>query len=366
MRKFLYGVIALAVCANIALANSFYNASGAPSTGAALVSSTIRNEFASIASGFNLMPTLGGNGNQVVVVNSGGTALTSVLATALPGLTIGSNVQAWDADLDALAAISSTGMLAHTGAGTAAALTLTGTANEITVTNGNGSGTPTFSLPSAMTFTGKTITGGSFSSPAINGTVTTSGLTMPGFTVTGNLIFTDATYDIGASGATRPRDFFLSRNAVVGGTLNVTGVATLGNGSVATTQSVGDNSTKVATTAYADRAGMTAGTTNTASASILANHQYTQAHGLSATPTFLVAYLENTSTDLGFSSGDRVSIGSFNPGNGTTQGITVSSNATNTYISTSTTIVLIPLAGGIAAAIDLSKWKIVVIPYKVG
>src|SRR3990167_148718 len=46
-------------------------------------------------------------------------------------------------------------------------------------------------------------------------------------TITSNLIFTDATYDIGASGATRPRDFFLSRNATIGGTLAVTGAATL-------------------------------------------------------------------------------------------------------------------------------------------
>jgi hypothetical protein len=43
-----------------------------------------------------------------------------------------------------------------------------------------------------------------------------------------DLKFTDATYDIGKSGATRPRDFFLSRNAVIGGTLLVTGVTTLG------------------------------------------------------------------------------------------------------------------------------------------
>ena len=38
-----------------------------------------------------------------------------------------------------------------------------------------------------------------------------------------NLTFTDATYDIGASGATRPRDIFLSRNLNVAGTLTVTG-----------------------------------------------------------------------------------------------------------------------------------------------
>ena len=42
-----------------------------------------------------------------------------------------------------------------------------------------------------------------------------------------HLLFVDATYDIGASGSTRPRDLFLSRNATVGGTLAVTGVATL-------------------------------------------------------------------------------------------------------------------------------------------
>lgn len=36
-------------------------------------------------------------------------------------------------------------------------------------------------------------------------------LLITGGTLTGNLLFTDATYDIGASGATRPRDVYLSR-----------------------------------------------------------------------------------------------------------------------------------------------------------
>jgi len=49
---------------------------------------------------------------------------------------------------------------------------ITGTANEITVT---GTTTPTLSLPSALTFTGKTITGGTFSSP----TLTTPALGTP-------------------------------------------------------------------------------------------------------------------------------------------------------------------------------------------
>ena len=56
-------------------------------------------------------------------------------------------------------------------------------------------------------------------------------------TITSNLIFTDATYDIGASGATRPRDLFLSRNLTVGGTMTVTGGINF-NGNV----TVGDSS----------------------------------------------------------------------------------------------------------------------------
>src|SRR3990167_4959415 len=53
-------------------------------------------------------------------------------------------------------------------------------------------------------------------------------LLLAGGTMTGNLLFTDATYDIGASGATRPRDLFLSRNAVFGGTISVSSVACTG------------------------------------------------------------------------------------------------------------------------------------------
>jgi hypothetical protein len=89
-------------------------------------------------------------------------------AAAEAAVGVGVGLQEYDADLEALATNSSDGLWARTGAGTGAARTITGTANEITVTNGNGvSGNPTLSLPSALTFTGKTITGGTHVAPAL-------------------------------------------------------------------------------------------------------------------------------------------------------------------------------------------------------
>lgn len=70
-------------------------------------------------------------------------------------------------DLAALEAMSGTGLVARTASETYAQRTITGTTAEITVTNGNGvSGNPTISLPSAITGTGKTWTGGTFSNLA--------------------------------------------------------------------------------------------------------------------------------------------------------------------------------------------------------
>lgn len=102
-------------------------------------------------------------------VNNGGTGSTtqSAARTAL-GLAIGTDVQAYDADLAAVAGLSANGLIARTGAGTAAARTLTGTANEITVTNGDGvSGNPTLSFPSALTLSNKTVALSS-SAPTLN------------------------------------------------------------------------------------------------------------------------------------------------------------------------------------------------------
>lgn len=57
----------------------------------------------------------------------------------------------YDADVAAIAALSTTGLIARTGTGTAATRTITGTANQIAVTNGDGvSGNPTISLPNPL------------------------------------------------------------------------------------------------------------------------------------------------------------------------------------------------------------------------
>jgi hypothetical protein len=56
-------------------------------------------------------------------------------------------VQAWDTDLDGYAALSSTGLVARTGSGTAATRTITAGSAQVTVSDGDGvSGNPTIDL----------------------------------------------------------------------------------------------------------------------------------------------------------------------------------------------------------------------------
>jgi hypothetical protein len=71
--------------------------------------------------------------------------------------TLDAEKQPIDADLTALAALASTGLVARTGAATYAERTVTGTANEISVANGDGvAGDPTLSLPATIDLGGKT------------------------------------------------------------------------------------------------------------------------------------------------------------------------------------------------------------------
>lgn len=102
----------------------------------------------------------------VITYNAQG-QLTTVTTATITAAAIGA--QPSDSDLDALAANTTNGLWARTGTGTGVARTITGTANEITLTNGDGvSGNPVVSIPSAVTFTGKTITGGGFTGGTLN------------------------------------------------------------------------------------------------------------------------------------------------------------------------------------------------------
>lgn len=64
------------------MANDYYSDSGAPSTGSAGSSATIRAEFASIEAGFDKMADLTGNGDLPVFVNSGATGQEAISASS--------------------------------------------------------------------------------------------------------------------------------------------------------------------------------------------------------------------------------------------------------------------------------------------
>lgn len=99
--------------------------------------------FATAAFGQGATP-----GTSPLSIPKGGTsASTAAAARAALGVTIGTEVQAWDADLSCLAANSTAGMLTYTGAGTCAARTLTAPAAGFTITNPAGTaGNPIFVL----------------------------------------------------------------------------------------------------------------------------------------------------------------------------------------------------------------------------
>ena len=108
------------------------------------------------------------DGNSLAVVDSI-ILPTSLSSASLKMIRVNSGETAYEFQTPAqvftnLLATEGNGIIAHAGSGSAEPRTITGTSNQITLTNGDGvSGNPTISIPDAITFTGKTITGGTYS-----------------------------------------------------------------------------------------------------------------------------------------------------------------------------------------------------------
>jgi len=147
-------------------------------------------------------------------------------ATNIESLSVGGYTVSLAGTLTTAAAFTTAGANALT-------LTTTGATNVTLPTTGT-----LATLAGTETFTNKTLTGPTITSPTLTGSITATDVTISGnttigdaaadtltvnSTITSNLIFTDATYDIGATGATRPRNIFLSGNATVGGDITLAG-----------------------------------------------------------------------------------------------------------------------------------------------
>lgn len=131
------------------------------------------------------LPTTDGTSSQVLQTNGSGTVTWQTVSGGGGGIT------------------------SINGDTTAAQLLTVGTAGtNFAIDSTTTPGTSVFNLPDA--------------SATARGLVTTGTQTFAGTkTLAGDLLFTDATYDIGKSGATRPRDGFFSRNLTYSGQLMV-------------------------------------------------------------------------------------------------------------------------------------------------
>lgn len=160
-------------------------------------------------------------GTAISISNADGSAGNPVINVILGS----GGAQAWDADLDALAALASTAFVVRTAAATYALRTITGTANQIDVANGSGvSGNPTLSLAALLALQG--IRGGVTSQSGnytvadeILGVFGTGGaggitVTLPAASVSGRLVYV-VKVDGGAGAVTVSR---AGADAIEGGT----------------------------------------------------------------------------------------------------------------------------------------------------
>lgn len=120
-----------------------------------------------IAVGVGVTSVGTGTGLQGGPITSTGTI--SISNTGVTAGSYGSTYQVPSYTVNAQGQLTAAANISISATDIGAVTSVSGTANEITSTGGQ---TPVISLPSALTFTGKTVTGGTFSGVAINGAST--------------------------------------------------------------------------------------------------------------------------------------------------------------------------------------------------
>ena len=137
-------------------------------TDTALFEGYVNGVWASFASGSGVTSIATGTGLTGGPITSTGTI--SIADTAVTAGSYGSTTQVGTFIVNGQGQLTAASNVSITPSGIGAVSSVSGTANEITAT---GTTNVTLSLPSALTFTGKTVTGGTLTGVAINGSTNT-------------------------------------------------------------------------------------------------------------------------------------------------------------------------------------------------
>ena len=171
-----------------------------------------------IAVGVGVTSVGTGTGLQGGPITSTGTI--SISNTGVTAGSYGSTYQVPSYTVNAQGQLTAAANIAISATDIGAVTSVSGTANEITSTGGQ---TPVISLPSALTFTGKTVTGGTFSGVAINAASTINNSVIGGSTPAAGT-FTNLTANTNVTLA--PSTTGTINNVTIGNTTPVAGTFT--------------------------------------------------------------------------------------------------------------------------------------------